>query len=75
MEEQTLSFEEAIKQIEEIVQKLEQGDVPLEKAIAYFQEGVMLSQICKEKLNTVEKQMATILNEQGEQRPFVIEGE
>lgn len=75
MEEQTLSFEEAMKQIEEIVQKLEQGDVPLEKAIAYFQEGVKLSQICKEKLNTVEKQMATILNEQGEQRPFVIEGE
>ena len=75
MEEQTLSFEEAIKQIEEIVQKLEQGDVPLEKAITYFQEGVKLSQICKEKLNTVEKQMATILNEQGEQRPFVIEGE
>jgi exodeoxyribonuclease VII small subunit len=75
MEQNNLSFEEAIKEIETIVQKLEQGDVPLEKAIEYFQEGIKLSQICKEKLTKVEKQMTSILNEQGEQAPFTVEEE
>ena len=34
-----LTFEEAMKGLEQIVSKLEEGDVPLEKAIDYFQEG------------------------------------
>lgn len=75
MEQKDLSFEDAIKEIETIVQKLEQGDVPLEKAIEYFQEGIKLSQICKEKLTKVEKQMTSILNEQGEEAPFTVEEE
>ncbi|WP_088072858.1 exodeoxyribonuclease VII small subunit [Gottfriedia luciferensis] len=75
MAQTELSFEEAIKEIETIVQKLEQGDVPLEKAIEYFQDGMKLSQICKEKLTKVEKQMTSILNEQGEQTPFTVEEE
>lgn len=72
MAQTNVTFEEAIREIETIVQKLEQGDVPLEKAIEYFQEGIKLSQICKEKLTKVEKQMTTILNEQGEQTPFTV---
>ncbi|MET3195826.1 exodeoxyribonuclease VII small subunit [Bacillus sp. OAE603] len=75
MEQKDLSFEDAIKEIETIVQKLEQGDVPLEKAIEYFQEGIKLSQICKEKLTKVEKQMTSILNDQGEEAPFTVEEE
>ncbi len=75
MEQNDLTFEDAIKEIETIVQKLEQGDVPLEKAIEYFQEGIKLSQICKEKLTKVEKQMTSILNEQGEEAPFTVEEE
>ncbi|MEH6936305.1 exodeoxyribonuclease VII small subunit [Bacillus sp. JJ664] len=75
MEQKDLSFEDAIKEIETIVQKLEQGDVPLEKAIEYFQEGINLSQICKEKLTKVEKQMTSILNDQGEEAPFTVEEE
>jgi len=75
MEQKDLSFEDAIKEIETIVQKLEQGDVPLEKAIEYFQEGIKLSQVCKEKLTKVEKQMTSILNDQGEEAPFTVEEE
>ena len=75
MKQKDLSFEDAIKEIETIVQKLEQGDVPLEKAIEYFQEGIKLSQVCKEKLTKVEKQMTSILNDQGEEAPFTVEEE
>ena len=38
--EQEYSFEEAFSQLEAIVEQLEAGDVPLEKAVALFQEGI-----------------------------------
>ncbi|WLR43882.1 exodeoxyribonuclease VII small subunit [Bacillus carboniphilus] len=70
MTEKEISFEEAMKSLEEIVNKLEEGDVPLEKAIEYYQEGMGLSKICHEKLQHVEKQMDFILKENGEMTQF-----
>ncbi|SEB12937.1 exodeoxyribonuclease VII small subunit [Thalassobacillus cyri] len=70
-----LSFEEAIEQLENLVEKLEEGDVPLEKAINYYQEGMKLSKTCSEKLNRVEQQMQQILNEHGEFEPFSVQEE
>lgn len=70
-----LSFEEALTKLEEIVEKLEVGDVPLEKAINYYQEGMKLSKICSDKLNNVQKKMTQIMNEQGEMEPFEIQEE
>ena len=55
-----VSFETAMQQLEVIVGKLEEGDVPLEKAIEYFQKGMELSKLCHDKLQHVEKQMAVI---------------
>ncbi|MDC3415480.1 exodeoxyribonuclease VII small subunit [Aquibacillus salsiterrae] len=72
MEKTDLTFEEAMKQLELIVEKLEEGDVPLEKAINYYQEGMKLSKLCSDKLSNVEQQMTQIVNEQGEFKPFVI---
>jgi exodeoxyribonuclease VII small subunit len=72
-EKNELNFEEAMEQLEDLVSKLEEGDVPLEKAIAYFQDGMKLSKICHEKLKNVEDQMAQILNEDGELQPFSVQ--
>jgi exodeoxyribonuclease VII small subunit len=72
---ENLSFEEAMKQLEEIVEKLEEGDVPLEKAINYYQEGMKLSKLCSEKLNKVEVQMEQIVNEKGDFEPFIVQEE
>jgi len=72
-EEKELTFEDAIAQLEEIVEKLEEGNVPLEKAITFFQEGMKLSKFCHEKLQHVEKQMEYILREDGELDPFAIQ--
>ncbi|MCH1626630.1 exodeoxyribonuclease VII small subunit [Fredinandcohnia quinoae] len=74
-EEKALSFEEAMEQLEQIVDQLEEGDVPLEKAISYFQEGMKLSKMCHDKLQNVEKQMEQILREDGELEPFIIQEE
>ncbi|SET60977.1 exodeoxyribonuclease VII small subunit [Salinibacillus kushneri] len=68
-----ISFEDAVEKLETIVEKLEEGDVPLEKAIEYYQEGMKLSKFCNDKLTKVEKQMEQILNEQGEFEPFSIQ--
>ncbi|WP_243386380.1 exodeoxyribonuclease VII small subunit [Bacillus kexueae] len=70
-----LTFEEAMNELEEIVGKLEEGDVPLEKAIQFFQEGMKLSKLCHEKLSHAEKQMDYILTENGELEPFEIQEE
>ncbi|GED01184.1 exodeoxyribonuclease VII small subunit [Bacillus atrophaeus] len=73
--DENITFEEAMKGLEGIVAKLEEGDVPLEQAITYFQEGMALSKTCHEKLQKVEKQMDFILKEDGELAPFSVQEE
>lgn len=73
METPELSFEEAMEKLEKIVEKLEEGDVPLEKAINFYQEGMKLSKICSDKLNNVQEKVVKIVNEQGKLEPFDIQ--
>lgn len=67
-----LNFEEALKRLEEVVQKLEDGEVPLEKAIDFFQEGMQLARLCDEKLGKVEQKIEMLLEEGGDfvKKPF-----
>lgn len=74
-ENKELSFEEALKQLESTVNKLEEGDVPLEKALHMYQEGMQLSSLCNDKLKKVEKQMDVIIEENGEIKPLTVDGE
>ncbi|UJL44805.1 exodeoxyribonuclease VII small subunit [Virgibacillus sp. NKC19-16] len=73
--EEEVSFEEAMKQLEEIIAKLEEGDVPLEKAINYYQEGMNLTKLCNDKLKNVQVKMTQIMNEQGELEQFEMQEE
>ncbi|WCN38937.1 exodeoxyribonuclease VII small subunit [Aneurinibacillus uraniidurans] len=70
-------FEEAMQKLEEVVGQLEAGDVPLETAIALFQEGMDLSKLCSRKLSDVEQKIEMLLEQEGETTvvPFVLEGE
>lgn len=72
-EKKELTFEEAMTKLEEIVHKLEGEDVPLEKAIDYYQEGMKLSKICDEILHNAQEKMATILKDNGEVVPFELQ--
>jgi exodeoxyribonuclease VII small subunit len=67
-----LSFEEAMDQLEQLVGKLENGDVPLEKAIDLFQEGMKLSHLCSQKLEQVERKIEILVEENGalNKKPF-----
>lgn len=70
-----LSFEAAMDQLEQVVNKLEEGDVPLEEAINMFHEGMKLSKYCHDRLKEVEKQMTEVLTEDGEIKPFEVDEE
>lgn len=71
-EQPEVNFEEAMQQLENIVSELERGDVPLEKAIDLFQQGMQLSQLCGQKLAEVERKIEMIVEEDGEisKQPF-----
>ncbi len=71
-EKEQLSFEEAMQKLEEIVGRLENGDVPLETAIELFQEGMTLSRLCGSKLEQVESRIQMLVdNGQGlQKKPF-----
>ncbi len=55
--DQSISFEDALKRLEEIVKELERGDVEIEKALMLFEEGTKLSRICAKKLSQIERKV------------------
>ena len=57
------TFEESLNALEEIVQRLERGDVPLEEALAAFQEGMALSKQCQDTLEKAEKTLTKMMTE------------
>lgn len=57
-----LSFEDQLKRLQVIVAELESGNVPLEKSVALYKEGVELAHACREQLKEA-KQEVTILSE------------
>ncbi|RBW70610.1 exodeoxyribonuclease VII small subunit [Bacillus taeanensis] len=71
--EKQVTFEEAMEKLEEIVDRLESGNVPLEEAINLFQDGMLLSKQCHEKLKTIEGKIDRMIDENGEEKMFSIE--
>jgi exodeoxyribonuclease VII small subunit len=55
-----LSFEEALKELELVVSKLERGDVALEDSIALYERGASLKATCDKKLAEAEEKIARI---------------
>ena len=54
-------FEDALKKLEKIVSKLEEGEIPLEESLKLFEEGIRLSRFCNQKLDEVEKKVEILL--------------
>ncbi|MGR3454860.1 exodeoxyribonuclease VII small subunit [Pseudooceanicola sp.] len=62
-----MSFEEAMKELEAVVGKLERGDVPLDESIALYERGAKLKARCETKLKEAEEKVAAItLDAQGQ---------
>ena len=54
-------FEKAFQQLEQIVQRLEGEELPLDESLNLFEEGIKLSRFCHQRLEEVEKKIETIL--------------
>ena len=62
-DEQPKSFEASLESLEQIVQQLENGDLPLEKSLELFEDGIRLSRQCQERLNQAERRIETLLRD------------
>ena len=61
MSEKTQTFESSLKDLEKIVRRLEDGDLPLEESLKLFESGVRISRECQERLNQAERRIEVLL--------------
>jgi exodeoxyribonuclease VII small subunit len=59
-------FETAMRDLEDLVARLEQGDLPLEESLAAFERGVMLTRTCQTALKEAEQKVEILLKKSGE---------
>jgi len=59
-----IKFENALKRLEEIVGKLEEGNLDLDQSLELFEEGMKLSKICNKKLKDAEKKIEILTKDQ-----------
>lgn len=74
-EKDELSFEEALVNLEEIVKKLETGEVPLDDAINEFNKAMSLAKTCDDKLKNAEEAISKLVKDSGDVVDFKVEEE
>jgi exodeoxyribonuclease VII small subunit len=68
-------FEECLQRLEKIVVDLEKGDIPLERALSLFEEGIQLSNSCRKELEEAEGKVEILLRHNGKLQPEPFEAE
>jgi len=68
----TPDFEHSLTELEALVERMEQGDLPIEEALKAFEEGVKLTRECQAILDQAEQKVQLLIEQQGELRaqPF-----
>lgn len=62
-EDQSRTFEASLEALERIVKQLEGGDLPLEKSLELFEQGIRLSRECQERLSQAERKIEVLLRD------------
>lgn len=57
------SFESSLAELEEIVGQLENGDLPLERSLELFEQGIKLSRECRERLSNAERRIEILMKD------------
>lgn len=70
MSEKTPTFEQHMMELEKLVARMEQGDVPLDEALKAFEQGMKLVAVCKDQLAQAEMKVEKVMNAQGDNVPF-----
>lgn len=63
--EEEISFEAALKRLEEIVETLGEGNLSLEESLKMFQEGMELCKVCNTKLDEAEYKVEKLMEKEG----------
>jgi exodeoxyribonuclease VII small subunit len=66
----TLTFEAGLQQLETIVKEMENGDLPLERAIELFETGMKLSESCRKQIEAAETRVDILMRRAGEMQPM-----
>jgi exodeoxyribonuclease VII small subunit len=69
-ETQNRTFEASLEALEQIVHQLESGDLPLEKSLELFEQGIRLSRECQDRLSQAERRIEILLRD-NQGRPVV----
>jgi exodeoxyribonuclease VII small subunit len=72
---ESLSFEQSMQELETLVSKMEQGDLPLEDALQSFERGIQLARHSQQKLKDAEQKVQILTNQNGQQTLDVFESE
>jgi exodeoxyribonuclease VII small subunit len=70
-----ISFEAGLQQLESIVKEMENGDLPLERAIELFESGMKLSESCRKQIEAAETRVEILLRRAGEMQPMPFQPE
>jgi len=62
---ETVDFEQGMAELESIVARLEQGDLPLEESLRQFERGVVLTRACQSALKTAEQRVEILVQPEG----------
>lgn len=66
MVKKALQFEESLAELEQLVERMEQGNLPLEESLKLFERGVQLARGCQKALKEAEQKVQILLEEKGE---------
>ena len=61
----TLSFEDALEKLEDLVGQMEEGNLPLDKMLSCFEQGMKLTAFCRKKLEKLEKRIEILTSDDG----------
>lgn len=64
------TFEVHLKRLEEVVEKLETKDAPLDQSLSLFEEGIRLAKQCQQTLEKAKKKVEVLIKETGELKPM-----
>jgi len=71
----TIDFEQALGELEAVVEKLEHGDLALEEALKQFERGIELARACQESLKQAEQKVEILLKKTDDAEPQAFEPE
>lgn len=61
----SVNFEKALRELEELVEKMEEGDLSLEESMKYFERGITLTRACQKALSEAEQKVQILLEKNG----------